>query len=331
MTMRAEIVRDAAIDAIALLFGAMPSARFHPSAAGLACEDGFRSISAALTQADFGTAFAGGLGIVIGTGYAATDTHRRICRLMELKDFQVTPTSDIDIEIDKVLDAVGKEESEGVDLIVKHAAGLNVALKRKSFVIGFTPEVVKNDATGATGLVLSGLGAACNRRERRGVFGSIVANPVLADGRTVYNATDANSFASALNSTTLGVACGMLARQKTRAGNELGALPAFLLVNPENWVSALSVVKEFTLDGAAPPIEVIAVPEISNVGQAAWYLFADPAIAPVVALNTLRGREGQTIFTRASQNFRSSAPMVAVDHIFGTAILSRVGTVRGGV
>jgi hypothetical protein len=51
----------------------------------------------------------------------------------------------------------------------------------------------------------------------------------------------------------------------------------------------------------------------------------------VVAFHALRGREGRTIQGHAAVNFRSSAPMFAVDHIFGVSILSRIGTVRGGV
>jgi hypothetical protein len=160
------------------------------------------------------------------------------------------------------------------------------------------------------------------------VFGKPIANSTLPDARALYNSTDANDLGAgaALSLTTLGDGCGAMFRQKTAAGNELGIWPSFLVVKPEMKFLALSLVKQLTIEGNPAALEVVVSNEITN---AAWYLFADPTLAPVIALSTLRGT--RSINIRNGVAYRSSAPQVAFDHAFGTAVLSRVGTIRGGV
>lgn len=327
-----EAVREAAPQAIALAMGGHPSGPLHPLARALA-RAGLREIVGMLGSDDFGDAFKTGLGTLVAAAYDRQAVHRKICRTMEVPDFNPFQTSKVDVGLDDAeLDAPTREGGEAQHVRVVGGSGETIALAMKTVLARFSPELVKNDAIEANAYIVANFGAIAARREQRVVFGFLTSNPVLSDARSLWNSTDANDLGAAatLSLANVGVGYGKLARQKTLANNELGLVPAYLVVNPEQRVNALSIVKQFHVEGTPVPLEVVAANEIP-AASAGWYLFADPAAAPVIGFVTLRGMDGRTVSVRTQVGFRSSAMEAALDHTFGAAVLSRVGTVRGGI
>lgn len=323
-----ETTREAAGDAIAILCGVPPNSGHHPLAADLASAS-FDGIVAALTNDDFGLSSADGFGQVITLGYAVDNAHRKICREVQPSNFQANKFTNADLGLDDArIDAPTLEGGEGIDVFVKSGIGDPASLKKKTITLAISPDLVKNDIGAAT-YVFNSLGAILARRERRAVFFLLTNNPTLPDARLLFNSTDANDLgAGALSLPTLGAGFAAMRRQKTLAGNESQFRPKFLVVAPEVEILALSLAKQITVDGNAQAIEVLVANEI--IGDA-WYLVADPNQAPALGFLALVGSLGRTITTRAAVHFRSSAPMYAVDHTFGTTVLGRVGLVRGGV
>lgn len=323
-----ETIREAAGDAIALLCGVSSSGTHHPFAPDVAGAN-FDGIMAALTNDDFGQSSADGFGQVVAMGYAADNAHRKICREIQPSNFQINAFTNPDLGLDESkLDAPTLEDGEGVDVFVSTGLGQPAGLNRKTIILNVSREAAKNDI-GAITFVFNSLGALCARRERRAVFGMLTSNSPLPDTRALFNSTDANDLGpGALSLPTLGAGFAAMRRQKTRAGNESQFRPKFLVVNPEAEILALSLVKQITVDGSAPAIEVLVANEA--IGDA-WYLAADPNQAPALGFLTLAGYFGQTIKTRTKTRFVASAPSYAVDHTYGTAVLGRVGLVRGGV
>lgn len=324
-------VLEAFPDAVTKIFGEATQDQ-HPLASRIAQNFGLSHVAALLTRDDFAAAFAAGLGAAVGIAYGRVSAHRRIARDIPVASFRAVPLVDVDLRLDAVdLDENTAEHGEARQVYVAAGDGETIAVQRKSMTLAFSPELIRSDDLGVAAYIIANLVAVCARREQRAVFkGLIGANPVLADARPVYSSVDGNDLGSAatLSLASFGNGTGAMARQKTRAGNECGVTPRFLVVAPEQKIAALNLLRQITPDATTPPLEVIVVNEIPSN---AWYLFADPAIAPVIGFATLRHLNGETITTRESSIFEASAPAVVVDHVFGAAILSRVGTVRGGV
>lgn len=323
-----EVLRAAAPYAIARLFGARSSG-LQP--AEWLSRQGLREIEARIGTTDLGPAFDAGLGLLVDQKFPELAAHQKLSYPMEVPDFYGLSTTKVDVDIDDA-DPDTLEDGEAVQPKLVAADGETISLARKIVILRFTRELLKNDAIEAARAVVAKMLAFFARREDRATLGKVVTNPILLDGRTLHNLTDANDLGAGavLSLTALSDGCGAMARQKTAAGNELGLPPRYLVVAPEKKFTALSLVKQITIDGSPAPLEVIATNRIP-AASAGWYLFADPELAPVVAAATLRGSNGRTIETRSRINFHSDAFEIKFEHAFGGAILSRLGTVRGGV
>ncbi len=323
-----ELLPEAAGDAVALLSGVPQSNEHHPLAAEAAAV-GLKDLMASLTTSDLALSSAAGFGAVIGLAYETNNDYRKLCRDIFPSDYMPNQFANPDIGLDdSAFDMPAPEHSEGVHASVKVGLSDPVGLQAKTIVVSITREVVINDI-GVAPYILASIGALIARRERRAVFGILAANSALPDTRNLFNTTDENDLGvGALSLTTLGAGFAAMRHQKTLAGNECGFRPRFLIVSPEAELLALSLVKQITTDGATAPLEVIAANEISGD---AWYLAADPAQAPALGFLSLGGSLGKTFKVRAGERFNSSSPRYAVDHVFNTVALGRVGLVRGGV
>ena len=211
----------------------------------------------------------------------------------------------------------------------------------KSFARGFNIsfQALVNDDMGA----LSDLSMKLTRGARQWFAGllvdTIVANPILADGVAVFHASHGNLAASGAVPGEVTIGAGKLAMrvQTDLSGNVVDATPQFLLIpaaleaTVDKLLATLYPTQPSEAAVAARSLTPIVDPRLDAAGQStAWYLFADPAIAPVFEYSELSGHEGPQVETR--QAFPNLGTEIRVVwHVGAGAIDSRGGYKNAGV
>lgn len=353
-----EVVRDAMVSVFARRLGVAPSENDHPLTddiierapsirdvianadpeawmlARIADRTGspehqrrFQNRLASLHNSDdFAAALGEGLQRLVFQAYTAAADHRRIARMVPVPNFKPVEFPVATLGLDES-DVPVLEHGELPEIRVAVAGGLTGAVSSWTRTLGIARRVFINDQVGVIASSFGAIGPFAARREARRVFGVLTANPTLADGRALFNATDENLLAAApLDKTNLGEAFARLRRQKTIAGGETGHRPRFLIVAPEDEVAALELVASLTAGRREAPVEVLAAVEVPS---GTWFVLADPAVAPVVGFLHLAGST-QTLRVepaRVSPRFDGSG--FRVTHDFGTVALGRVGAVKG--
>lgn len=333
---RDEVVAEAAADVIARKLCLPARADEHPLAramqrlsfpelSGAIARGRGRSPSGAQTTSDLAPALADALQRLVSVSYVAAAEHRRICRDIPLPDFRAAEFPSIDINIDDSGPAIN-EAGEWLHANLFVAPGLTGKVSQWGRIFGVSDVVFKNDTLGIIAAGIGNLGAFAARRESKSVFGVLTSNPVMADVRALFNATDGNLMTgAALSTANIGIAVAKLRRQQTSAGNEANNAGRFLVVAPEQEVAALSYVKSFSARSDTPRLEVMAAPEVPD---GTWFVLADPAISPVIGFLTLSGSNTFAVEPgRLKFNFAGLG--IKIEMMHGVVPLSRVGAVKG--
>lgn len=160
---------------------------------------------------------------------------------------------------------------------------------------------------------------------------TIIANPKLADNVALFHASHANLAASGAvpSESTLGAGKQAMRMQKDLSGNPVDAPPKYLLIPAalESTVDKLmaTLYPQQPADAivSARNLTPIVDPRLDSKGQAtAWYLLADPAVAPVFEFAELEGYQGPQVDTQQGFNFLGVQVRV-VWHVGAGAIDSR--------
>src|SRR5690606_26391084 len=110
--------------------------------------------------------------------------------------------------------------------------------------------------------------------------------------------------------------------KKSVDGNDLGLLPAILLVSPDKLTEAQQIVAPIQADQAgnvnpfAGRLEVVATAKITGN---AWYLFADPADAPCFVYGYLEGASAPR--ARMEEPFGRQGMQISLEHDFGVGAI----------
>lgn len=149
--------------------------------------------------------------------------------------------------------------------------------------------------------------------ENRLAYDVLKTNAALSDGKVLFHVDHGNL--SAVGSTlTAGVADAVagLRGQKSLDGLALNLQPAFLVVGPKSEVAARQILATVIAAKAADVnvwtgfAELIVDAEITD---SRWYLFAQPAAAPVVVFGYVGGAEGPQV--RTERDFDTQAVKIA--------------------
>ncbi len=187
----------------------------------------------------------------------------------------------------------------------KELASYKIDTYAKAFSISF--QTLVNDDVNALGDISAKMTRGARQWFNGFLVDTIIANPKLGDNKAVFHADHGNLAAAgaAPSDTTIGAGKLAMRTQKDASGNPVDAPPRFIVIP-----AAL----EMTIDKllaqiypAQPDNAIVAVrnltpiaePRFDAKGQAApWYLFADPAIAPVFEFAELSGYAGPQVETR---------------------------------
>lgn len=173
----------------------------------------------------------------------------------------------------------------------------------RTFAITF--QTLVNDDTGALGDLSEKLARGARQWFTSLLVDTITANPKLADGKAVFHA-DHGNLASAPAVPSAGLAEARLAirLQKDASGNPIGAAPRFLLVPAALEEAAYRLLAQLypttsaEAEVSARGLVPLAEPRLDAKSATAWYLFCDPAEAPVFEYAELQGYEGPRVESR---------------------------------
>ena len=182
----------------------------------------------------------------------------------------------------------------------------------ESYARGFaiTFQTLVNDDVGALADISEKIGRGARRWFEGFLADTIAANPKLADGKAVFHADHGNLAApgGAPGDSTLAAAKLAIRSQKDASGNPIGVAPRFILVpaalevTVEKLLATLYPQTSADAEVAARGLTLLVEPRLDAKSAAAWYLFCDPADAPVFEYAELSGYEGPRVESRPGWN-----------------------------
>lgn len=188
--------------------------------------------------------------------------------------------------------------------------------------------MIVNDQLQAIDQVLGSAGVRVTDWENVMAFAKLAegsgAGPLLlTDNKRVFHSDHGNLAGSgtAIDVTNIGLGRAAMRKQKTLDGMLANFQPKILLTGPDKETQAEQLLASIT-----PATNATAVPESmrklmpvadGNLAGNAWYLFADPAVAPCFHYGYLEGYEGPRM--TSEEEFGVQGLKVKLEHDFGVA------------
>lgn len=271
------------------------------------------------------------------TAYALTpDTWQRWCKIGSVSDFRewLRLRGGSIGNIDTV-----NEAGEYKNLIIPDMAKEGISAVRRGAIINITPEVIINDDIGFIADTTAMLGRAAKRTIESQAYAKLVANPALKDGVALFHADHGNlasgGSAAAVSVDSLDAARVAMASQTDLSGNE------FLDIRPAIWLGPIG-----KGGNARVIVEALYDPDTANKLQRpnkvngivqdiidtprltgnAWYLLADPTVAPVIEVVFLDGQLEPVL--AMEENFDTAGVRYRVEHPFGVGAVGFEGAYR---
>ncbi|MEN6533799.1 MAG: Mu-like prophage major head subunit gpT family protein [Bryobacteraceae bacterium] len=171
-----------------------------------------------------------------------------------------------------------------------------------------TRQAIINDSLGGLTDIPQQMGARAAYRQANLFWAHLVANGALVDGYALFQvANHANlitSSGTAISVDSLGVMRKTLALQTNGSGEVIGLTPKYMVVPAtkeqlarQYMSNAFNPTAQSSINPWVNMAELIVEPRLDASSTTAWYLFADPAIAPVMVHVYLAGNDG--VFSQA--------------------------------
>ena len=330
-----EIIASAP-DAIAVQSGAKVE-RPHPLAHGLsfkeialACclvhnpHDEDRSsavVSAGMSTSDFSQILLDGFGIITKAMYHSQAEHLSFVSTEEVKNYNPTPISAIDIDL--TLDELTECQEIQQFNAALSGGGLTARLTSFGKLITVTREAVYNNQIADIGRLFSAAGLSVARLESRLVATAMEGNPLMNDQLPVFGAEFLNDLpGEVFTGTAVGKAMSMLRKQLTASGHEANLRARHLVVEPDLEFYARTAVQDLGVE--------ITVSVLASLPAGRWFLLADPAVCPTVGVLRLFGAKTPVRLGKPTQRVFKEGIHTRVIADIGACLLRRNGIVRGG-
>lgn len=179
----------------------------------------------------------------------------------------------------------------------------SIKASTKGNIIAITREAIINDDLGYFMNEARMIGNAAGLTIEQAVYQLLLSNPKMADGKTLFHADHGNKqTGAAMGEDSLDKMSVAMGTQKGVGGaGELAIAPAFLVVPRVMQMQAKKWMKsEFVPGSRDEPNGVQGMAEVVAPGQvkSGYYLFADPAMAPVLEVVFLNGIQEPYIETK---------------------------------
>ncbi|UKJ74502.1 prohead protease/major capsid protein fusion protein [Azospirillum brasilense] len=205
-------------------------------------------------------------------------------------------------------------------------------------IIGITRQVIVNDQLDALTRVPREAGYRAAVTENSIVYGILLTNPAMSDGKTLFHAGHGNLSASGTALSLAGLSSGREAMRKQKAldgKTVINTTPRHLLVPAalETKAEQLIVVRNTpaSTEQAVPEffrsLNPIVEPLLDASSATAWYLLADPASSTAsIAYAYLEGEEG--VYLEEEQGFDVDGMKIKVRHDFGAGAMDFRGAYK---
>jgi hypothetical protein len=281
------------------------------------------------TTSDFPNIFGSAINTVLESRYAlAQPTYRRIAAVHNFVDFRPHYAVKIgEFPMLAKLTEAGEIQmgtfSEGKEqlAVIPYARGISISR-----------QMMVNDRLGAIGELLGGYGRTVARFEEITFYAMMLsANTKLADTKAVFHADHGNLAGAGAAITTASVGAGRAAIRKQEAldGAKLNFQPSILLVSPDKETEAQQFVTPVVVNDqvkANPMSSLLSIVVAGELTGNAWYLFADPADAPVYKYGFLDGYTAPRI--RMDEPFGTQGMAMTVEHDFGVGAIDYRGAYK---
>ena len=292
------------------------------------------AVSGMQTSSDFPIVLENTLHKLVLMGFnAQASKWARIAKIGDVSDFRAW--SRIVPGLIGNLDGVN-ENGEYLNKNIPDGEKNTISASRKGNIINITPEVIINDDTGYIQDMAMGIGMAGTRAIDRAVFALIESNPTLSDGNALFSSAHGNLAGT-------GGAPSVAALDAVRVAMATQAAPGDdkepLDIQP--WVALshptlegdLKVINDSVYDpDTANKLQkpnkvrglvqdVVGSPRLTST--TAWYVFADPNVAPVIEVVFLNGQREPRVVEE--ENFRTSGLAVKVELPFGVGAIDYRG------
>lgn len=268
----------------------------------------------------------------------APDTWSRFCRRSTVSDFRAH--NRYRMGMFGALDQVN-ENGEFTRKPISDAEKEVIAAKTYGNIINLSRQAIINDDMGVFGDIAVRLGRAARLTIEVGVYQRLAENggmgPTMNDGNPLFHASHNNIAASAAypSVAAFDAARVQMAQQKDPWGNEYLDLRPSIWLGPLTFGGHVRVLNENQYD---PDVtgkfqvankvrgllnEVVDTPRLSGT---AWYMFADPSVAPVLEVAFLEGEESPVLESQDGWNVDGTEWKVRLD--FGIAAVDFRGAVR---
>lgn len=159
-------------------------------------------------------------------------------------------------------------------------------------------------------------------------YGVLSTNAALSDTVALFHATHGNKAGSGttIDGTNVAAAVAAMRAQKSLDGLPLNLSPAYLVCGPAKEVAARTLLAAVNATKSSDVNVWSNFAELvvdASITDNAWYLFANPAAAPVVVYGYLSGAEGPQV--RTEVDFDTRAVKVAAGLDFGTGAIDYRG------
>jgi hypothetical protein len=287
------------------------------------------------TTSDFPGIFSDALNVRLLARYeAAAPTYRLFSTRMTTPDFkQMNVIRAGDFPALQAVPESGEVKAgtfgESKEVVQTKPYGVQLRITRVMLV---------NDQLMAIEQVLSSSGARVADWENNLMFTALLsasgAGPtLLTDSTAVFHTAkhgNLTSSGTAITVASIGLGRAMMAKQVSLDGIKLNLKPRTILCGPDSITSAEQLVATIT-----PSAPANAVPESirslmpasdANIDGYAWYLFADPEVAPVFAYSYLEGFEGPRL--TSEDGFDVQGMKMKLEHDFGAGAIDYRGGYR---
>lgn len=275
---------------------------------------------------DFGQFMGAALTDVVYRRQQLHVDHRAFCSDKPVRNFLAVnfPSVDFAGTLEEVAE-MGEVTAYGVT----SSAGLSGRLRSFATALVISRQAAKNDEIELIAEGFAAVGAAAAQKEASDCYALLESNPTLADGEPMFHDTHMNLIPDVISLAAIGTAMNRLRTNPTATGAPGNLEAKTLLVSSGLELTARSLLRGCD---SADKIRLVASPHIT---PGRWFLFADPAQAPVIGRLTLRGNSGVMVAPTSrlkNLNIESTdgrAMKISVDH--GFVALGRIGVVRGGL
>jgi len=284
------------------------------------------------STSDFPLLMSGVVNKILLQAYMAKEfTWRKWCSIGSVSDFKIY--EQIQLGTFNNLDLIPEGGEYTAGTFGEERETYRIATKGK--MISFTRQSMINDDLGGLTRVTQMMGHAAARTINKDVYQLLAANPLMANGNPIFNATD-NTLAAVAGPPS--IATFQAARQAMRLHKDLDdndfldIQPQYvltpivlqdstqeLLINTTNASQANANVRN-PIQGM---VELITDPYMDDNSATAWYFLAANTVAPLMQVSFLDGN--QTPFLDSMEGFESDGIKWKVRLDYGVSPLERKG------